>query len=89
VGQAGDSEPVVARGTWAGWLVPEPRGHNGFGYDPVFFVPTHGCTSAELDPDIKNRISHRGQALAALLQRLREVFRVQARAPGTRTGARR
>lgn len=71
---AGDAAPVIAQGTWEGYLVPEPRGRLGFGYDPIFFVPTHGCTSAELDPAVKNRISHRAQAMAALLNGLRQRY---------------
>ena len=65
-----DATPVIAHGTWHGYLVTEPRGSNGFGYDPIFFVPTHGCTSAELEPAEKNRVSHRGQAMQDLLQKL-------------------
>lgn len=65
-----DATPVIAHGTWHGYLVTEPRGRYGFGYDPIFFVPTHGCTSAELEPAEKNRISHRGQAMQDLLQKL-------------------
>ena len=68
-----DATPVIAHGTWHGHLVTEPRGSNGFGYDPIFFVPTHGCTSAELEPGEKNRISHRGQAMQDLLQKLAEL----------------
>ena len=65
-----DATPMIAHGTWHGYLVTEPRGSNGFGYDPIFFVPTHGCTSAELEPAEKNRISHRGQAMQDLLLKL-------------------
>ncbi len=65
-----DPTPIIAQGTWEGRIGAAPRGSNGFGYDPVFFVPTHGCTAAELDPETKNRLSHRGQALAQLQQRL-------------------
>ena len=68
-----DPTPVIASGTWEGFLVDEPRGDNGFGYDPVFYVPDHGCTSAELPPDVKNAISHRGQALQELTRRLTEL----------------
>ncbi|MEO6263905.1 MAG: non-canonical purine NTP pyrophosphatase, partial [Luteimonas sp.] len=50
-----------------------PRGDGGFGYDPVFLDPDHGCSAAELDPALKNRISHRGRALAVLKQRLNEL----------------
>lgn len=74
LGGAAEATPIIAHGTWEGYLVAEPRGRNGFGYDPVFFVPTHGCTSAELPPAEKNRISHRAQAMGALQQRLRDRF---------------
>jgi len=67
---ARDATPVIAQGAWEGYLVREPRGENGFGYDPVFLVPDHGCTSAELAPEVKNRISHRALALQALLDKL-------------------
>ena len=65
-----DPMPIICQGTWEGWVQIEATGGNGFGYDPVFHVPTHGCSAAELDSDIKNRISHRGQALAVLRARL-------------------
>lgn len=65
-----DATPVIAQGTWEGYLVRTPRGQNGFGYDPVFYVPEHGCTSAELPPEVKNRISHRALALQELLQKM-------------------
>lgn len=63
---AADPTPLICQGTWEGRILTSPRGDNGFGYDPVFFVPTHGCSSAELDPETKNRLSHRGQALVRL-----------------------
>lgn len=63
---ARDPMPLLAQGTWEGRILFEPAGTNGFGYDPVFFVPTHGCSSAELDPSVKNALSHRAQALRAL-----------------------
>ena len=69
---AGDPRPVVAEGTWHGEIGREPRGANGFGYDPLFLLPARGVSAAELDPGEKNRISHRGVALARLLERLRE-----------------
>ncbi len=65
-----DPTPLICQGTWDGWIVDEPQGHNGFGYDPIFFVPTHGCTAAQLDAGTKNRLSHRGQALNQLLGEL-------------------
>jgi XTP/dITP diphosphohydrolase len=71
VDSADDPEAVVVEAQWEGNIVDSPRGDNGFGYDPIFHVPTHGCTSAELAPEVKNRISHRAQALRALLEALR------------------
>jgi XTP/dITP diphosphohydrolase len=67
----GDSEPLVAQAEWHGEIAQAPRGTNGFGYDPYFLVPGLGKTAAELAPAEKNRISHRGQALAKLLELLR------------------
>jgi XTP/dITP diphosphohydrolase len=67
---ADDPAPLVAEGRWRGRILHAPRGAGGFGYDPVFHDPQRGCTAAELDPALKNRISHRGAALAALLQQL-------------------
>lgn len=64
---AEDPTPLICQGTWEGRLLFEARGENGFGYDPIFWVPAHQCSSAELPPEIKNRISHRGQALNKLL----------------------
>jgi XTP/dITP diphosphohydrolase len=61
-----DPTPLICQGTWEGRILWEPRGTNGFGYDPIFWVPTHECSSAELDPATKNRLSHRGQALRQL-----------------------
>lgn len=60
-----DGEPRTAAAAWEGTIVRAPRGDNGFGYDPLFFSPEHGCTSAELPPERKNRASHRGKALRA------------------------
>jgi len=65
-----DPTPLVCQGTWEGSILFEPKGDNGFGYDPIFFVPDHGCSSAELPPELKNRLSHRGKALQKLLQAL-------------------
>jgi XTP/dITP diphosphohydrolase len=65
-----DPTPLICVGTWEGRILREPRGANGFGYDPLFFVPTHGVSAAELDPDTKNALSHRGQALRELVARL-------------------
>jgi len=67
---ADDPLPLVASGLWQGRIAEAPAGQGGFGYDPVFYLPEHGCTAAELDPDTKHRISHRGQAVAHLLRQL-------------------
>lgn len=66
-----DAQPTLVEARWHGRILRAPRGQNGFGYDPLFFVPTHDCSSAELTPDVKNKISHRGQAAALLLEKLR------------------
>jgi XTP/dITP diphosphohydrolase len=70
---ADDPVPVIALGLWSGRILEAPRGVNGFGYDPLFWVPEHDCSSAELDPALKNRISHRARAVAALIAQLRET----------------
>lgn len=69
---AEDPQPLIAEGSWHGRILHAPRGGGGFGYDPVFFDPVQGASAAELDPALKNRISHRGQALAALRERLKQ-----------------
>jgi XTP/dITP diphosphohydrolase len=71
---AGDATPIIAEGTWEGRILFEEVGENGFGYDPLFYVPTHDCASAELDPAEKNRISHRAAALQRLRLQLSEEF---------------
>lgn len=73
--QPGDATPIIAQGTWEGRIAHAARGSNGFGYDPVFVVPVRECTSAELPPHEKNRLSHRGQALRALAGLLRPLPR--------------
>jgi XTP/dITP diphosphohydrolase len=65
-----DPLPVICEGIWQGEMVSEPRGKNGFGYDPIFWLAEHQCTSAELSPAVKNSLSHRGIALRKLVQRL-------------------
>jgi XTP/dITP diphosphohydrolase len=67
VRHADDPRPLVAEGIWRGEIGRSPRGHNGFGYDPLFFIPSLQKTAAELAPEHKNRISHRGIALQKLL----------------------
>ncbi|BCO32554.1 non-canonical purine NTP pyrophosphatase [Thiohalobacter sp. COW1] len=68
---AADPTPLICQGTWEGRILHAPQGENGFGYDPLFYVPTHDCSAAELAPAEKNAISHRGQALRRLLEALR------------------
>ena len=70
VKSASDLSPVIVEKLWEGELLREPVGENGFGYDPVFYLPDHGCSSAQLEPEVKNEISHRGQALSDLLKQL-------------------
>ena len=65
-----DSEPLIAQGEWRGVILRERRGNGGFGYDPVFFDQEHGLSAAEMSSDEKNRRSHRGKALAGLIQQL-------------------
>jgi XTP/dITP diphosphohydrolase len=67
-----DSKPLVAEGRWHGEIARAPRGTNGFGYDPLFYIDELKKTAAELDPEVKNRVSHRGIALAKLLELLRD-----------------
>ncbi len=67
---ADDPQPIIADGRWFGRIVDAPRGTNGFGYDPYFWIPEFGKTAAELTPDEKNSHSHRGMALRALLEKL-------------------
>ena len=69
---ADDPEPLIGEGRWHGSIAHKPTGANGFGYDPLFLVPGRGLSAAQLAPEEKNRISHRGQALLRLLARLQE-----------------
>jgi len=68
VRHADDPQPIIVDGSWYGEIADQPRGEGGFGYDPYFFVPEFGKTSAELTAAQKNRVSHRGQALAQLVE---------------------
>ncbi len=68
-----DPQPIIAEGVWHGEIIDTPRGNGGFGYDPYFLEPNFGQTGAELALDVKNGISHRGQALAALVAKLIRV----------------
>lgn len=68
--RADDPQPLIAEACWHGYVLEAARGEGGFGYDPLFFDPLQGLSAAEMDADLKNRISHRGQALAMLRERL-------------------
>lgn len=68
-----DPTPLICQGTWEGEILLAPRGNGGFGYDPHFLIPELGVTAAEMDPAEKNRISHRGRALKALMAALRDT----------------
>lgn len=68
---AGDPQPLIAEGEWHGEIGRQPAGENGFGYDPLFWLPDLGMTSAQLDRDRKNAISHRGKAMRVLLDKLK------------------
>ncbi len=71
VRHAADPQPLIGEGYWWGEIIERARGSNGFGYDPHFLLPELGKTAAELDPERKNRLSHRGQALRELVEKLR------------------
>ena len=65
-----DPVPVICQGSWEGKILTDPQGENGFGYDPVFFVPEENCSAAELSSERKNQLSHRGKALKQLVKKL-------------------
>ena len=67
---AEDPQPIIAEGIWHGEILSAPQGDGGFGYDPIFFDPEHGCSAAQLPAELKHRISHRGRALAQLREKL-------------------
>jgi XTP/dITP diphosphohydrolase len=71
---AEDPVPLIFHGVWPGSILLDARGENGFGYDPLFWVPTHQCSSAQLSKEEKGRISHRGQAMSMLVQQLRSSY---------------
>ncbi|MEN9849478.1 MAG: hypothetical protein RL368_2218 [Pseudomonadota bacterium] len=61
-----DPTPLICHGIWEGRVLTAPQGDNGFGYDPLFLIPEHQCTAAQMPPDLKNKLSHRGQAMREL-----------------------
>jgi XTP/dITP diphosphohydrolase len=69
----GDATPVIAQASWRGSILHNPRGARGFGYDPLFYVPEYKCSAAELDPDLKNRVSHRGKAARHLFSMIHDA----------------
>ncbi len=72
---ANDPTPIICQARWEGYITEQAIGDNGFGYDPVFFIPEKNCTSAQLSASEKNRLSHRGQALVQLKQQLQKIYR--------------
>ncbi|TCS38146.1 RdgB/HAM1 family non-canonical purine NTP pyrophosphatase [Reinekea marinisedimentorum] len=74
VRHAKDPTPIIIQGTWEGTLLEAPRGENGFGYDPIFWVESHQCSSAELNKDEKNSLSHRGQAVRAFKAKMESLL---------------
>lgn len=68
-----DPTPIICHGTWEGRLLKEPIGNNGFGYDPIFWLDEQQCTSAQLNPDVKDSVSHRGKALRQLVFELNSM----------------
>ncbi len=75
VRHAEDPAPLISTGKWTGFILKHARGEGGFGYDPLFWVPALECSSAELPPEVKNSLSHRGQALAELSAQMKDEFR--------------
>ncbi|MFO1258261.1 MAG: RdgB/HAM1 family non-canonical purine NTP pyrophosphatase [Gammaproteobacteria bacterium] len=71
---AADPIPIICQAAWEGILLTEPRGKGGFGYDPIFYIPELELTAAELKPELKNQLSHRGKALSQLLHKLQFVY---------------
>ena len=67
---ANDPTPVIAQGCWEGSVAIQPKGSHGFGYDPIFYLPKFECTSAELEHEVKNKISHRSKAMKELIDKL-------------------
>ena len=79
---ATDPTPIICQGTWEGKLLRAPVGENGFGYDPIFWLDDQGCTSAELAPEKKHDLSHRGQALRQLVSLLKSSGQISSQVSG-------
>ena len=75
VRHADDPAPLISTGKWPGRILEQAKGGGGFGYDPLFWVPGNQCSSAELPSELKNSLSHRGQALAALAVQMKDEYR--------------
>lgn len=75
VRHADDDNPIICEHTWSGIILEAPQGGQGFGYDPLFFIPSHQCSSAQLSMDEKNKLSHRAQALQDLVAKLQNIIR--------------
>ncbi|TDR20643.1 RdgB/HAM1 family non-canonical purine NTP pyrophosphatase [Marinicella litoralis] len=75
-----DPDPIIAKGLWQGHIASESSGKNGFGYDPIFYVPTHHCTAAELSQDVKKAISHRGKAIESMRPLLADEYNIDRQA---------
>ena len=69
-----DPTPIVSQAFWDGIILAEPKGKNGFGYDPIFYIPDKKVTAAQLPPEVKRKISHRGRALQGLVEQLKEFY---------------
>ncbi|MBP6861868.1 MAG: RdgB/HAM1 family non-canonical purine NTP pyrophosphatase [Neisseriaceae bacterium] len=69
-----DPLPIIAEGMWRGEFIATPQGQNGFGYDPHFYLPEHGLSAAEMAPELKNTLSHRGHAMSVLMQKLNALY---------------
>lgn len=74
-----DPTPIVCQGSWQGTILREPIGEIGFGYDPIFWVPEYQCSVAQLEPKIKNKLSHRGKALQRLLKEIKQDIKCSTR----------
>ncbi|TNF98296.1 MAG: RdgB/HAM1 family non-canonical purine NTP pyrophosphatase [Gammaproteobacteria bacterium] len=73
VRHADDPTPIICQGSWEGRILESPQGYNGFGYDPIFLVPNKNCSAAELSPETKNVLSHRGKALVCMTAKLKAM----------------